>query len=50
MFGLAMKIPLVASSENSRLRETENMGNEGEPIVHHIGDIEVWHDGYSLYR
>jgi len=44
-----MKIPLAASSENSWLCETKNMGNEDEPIVHH-SDIEVWHDGYSLYR
>jgi len=43
----------VALSENSGPDETENMGNKDESIVHHtanVGDVEVWHNGYSLYR
>jgi len=58
MFGLAMGIlqysgDAVASSENSEPDETKDMGNEDESIVHHtanVGDVEVWHNGYSLYR
>jgi hypothetical protein len=58
MFGLVMGIPpdsgdAVASSEKSGPDKTEDMRNEDESIVHHtaiIGDVEVWHSGYSLYR
>jgi hypothetical protein len=43
----------AASSDNPVPDETEDVGNEDESIVHQtacVGDVEVCHNGFKLYR